>query len=106
MTCCTDSCCGPGSYCCAHTMPHDHDEDGRFIPVPDIPPPNFDPEPLGRLKEGRDEDRLRRELSRVVNASSIDNELGMPDFVIADMICNFLQSVVNAQTATTIWKNS
>lgn len=25
--CCTGgACCGPGSYCCAHTGPHDHPE--------------------------------------------------------------------------------
>lgn len=24
--CCTDDCCGPGSYCCSHANPHEHPE--------------------------------------------------------------------------------
>lgn len=25
--CCRDSCCGPGSWCCAHANPHEHPEE-------------------------------------------------------------------------------
>lgn len=25
--CCTDGCCGPGSWCCSRANPHEHDED-------------------------------------------------------------------------------
>lgn len=36
MTCCTGGdCCGPGSYCCANTGPHNHeaeDEAWRLYP--------------------------------------------------------------------------
>ncbi|QGJ92153.1 thymidylate synthase [Gordonia phage Lauer] len=30
--CCTDDCCGPGSYCCARANPHSHDKDGNWVP--------------------------------------------------------------------------
>lgn len=33
MTCCTGGdCCGPGSYCCANTGPHEHHEEDFDIP--------------------------------------------------------------------------
>lgn len=25
--CCFDGCCGPGSFCCAHALPHEHDDE-------------------------------------------------------------------------------
>lgn len=32
--CCTNACCGPGSYCCRHANPHTHDEKGNYLPIP------------------------------------------------------------------------
>lgn len=32
--CCTNDCCGPGSYCCRHANPHTHDEKGKYVPIP------------------------------------------------------------------------
>ena len=26
IVCCTNDCCGPGSYCCAHANPHTHED--------------------------------------------------------------------------------
>lgn len=31
--CCTNACCGPGSYCCRHANPHTHDEKGNYVPI-------------------------------------------------------------------------
>lgn len=34
MTCCTNGdCCGPGSYCCANTGPHEHPELSELLVV-------------------------------------------------------------------------
>jgi hypothetical protein len=43
--CCTDNCCGPGSWCCARANPHDHDEEGNIL---------AEEKKAKRLADGRD----------------------------------------------------
>jgi hypothetical protein len=31
VSCCVDTCCGPGSYCCQHANPHDHPEEEKDV---------------------------------------------------------------------------
>lgn len=41
---------------------------------------------------------LRKELEEMFNRLSIDNEFGIPDFLLAEMTDNFLMTIYNTKT--------
>lgn len=45
--CCTGTCCGPGSYCCANAGPHDHDDEPAHT---EQEPPQMIPLHIARIE--------------------------------------------------------
>lgn len=48
---------------------------------------------------------LRDKLKILFNSLSIDNEMNIPDFILAEMVYNFLMTVYNTNKATEKLKN-
>lgn len=44
--------------------------------------------------------KMRSELEKLFNRFSIDNEMNMPDFILAEMVDNFIMTVYNTNNAT------
>ena len=47
---------------------------------------------------------FQKELTELINRHSIENSLGMPDFVIADLMCKHLNGIASAVWRTFQWK--
>ena len=50
--------------------------------------------------------KLRSELEKLFNKLSIDAEMNMSDFILAEMVDNFIMTVYNANNATNKLKNN
>lgn len=58
-------------------------------------------EVIGLTREKKAE--LSSELSKLLNRLSIDNELGTPDFILADMFTSQIDELVLARKKTFVW---
>jgi len=38
-------------------------------------------------------DEFKKELEQLINTYCVENEVDMPDFLLAEMVCNFIQTV-------------
>lgn len=45
-------------------------------------------------------EQLRKELENIFNILGIDNEIGMRDFILAEMVDNFIVTIYNTKKAT------
>ena len=50
-------------------------------------------------------ENFKKELVELVNKHTIENELSMPDFLIAEMICNFLYAIEEPMKKNLDWHN-
>ena len=67
--------------------------------------PNITPLIYSSFDYGKRE-KLRAELEKLFNQLGIDNEMDMTDFVLAEMVDNFIMTVYNANNATNKLKNN
>lgn len=44
--------------------------------------------------------KMRSELEKLFNRLSIDNEMNIPDFILAEMVDNFIMTVYNTNNTT------
>lgn len=69
--------------------------------------PDFSPKPEARLNQTTPKGaQLKKDLERVFNANCIDVEMGMPDFTLASLTMNLLESVRMSNATTESWKSS
>ena len=48
-------------------------------------------------------EQFKKELEDLINKHSIENECDTPDFILAEMICNFIKAVGNPIKKTLDW---
>ena len=46
---------------------------------------------------------FRNELKQLINKHSIENEVDMPDFLLADMLCRVIKAIGNPIKSTLDW---
>ena len=46
-------------------------------------------------------EKMRSELKKLFNQLSIDNEMNIPDFILAEMVDNFIMTIYNTNKAVT-----
>ena len=49
--------------------------------------------------------KMRSELEKLFNRLSIDNEMNMPDFILAEMVDNFIMTIFNTNKAVNKFTN-
>lgn len=60
--------------------------------------------PSPRTKAVRLPAMFTGELCRLLNKHSVDNEVGMPDFILAELLTEYIESLAVAQESYRRWR--
>lgn len=59
---------------------------------------------VGVIPCNKTEETFESELRKLLNKHGVDNDCGMPDFILAEQICSNLRAQVEALRAVREWK--